>query len=129
MFLVSCSPTFGLFTSFCRSLPLLCSRLLGNPPSSCLTSWNGWALSPSQWFGCLSSTVWLLLSQPSTRPNAISANNVPSGDSGRCGFLSVCLGWGWHPEGKELLVKQILDIRYLLVVIKTSILSISAMLF
>ena len=80
---------FGLYLDYLSSPPLLPSlpfsstRPQANLPSRCLTSWSGWAWSPSRWFGCLSSTGWLLQSRQSTRPNATSANSVPSRASGR----------------------------------------------
>lgn len=76
---LDCLPSPALLSS----LPSSFSRPQGNLPLRCLTSWSGWAWSPSQWFGCLSSTVWLLQSRQSTRPNATSANSVPSRASGR----------------------------------------------
>lgn len=71
-------------------LSLLCLpffRPQGSPPLRCLTSWSGWAWSPSRWSGCPSSTGWPQQNPQNTRPNATSANSVPSRASGRHGCV------------------------------------------
>lgn len=71
-------------------LSLLCLpffRPQGSLPLRCLTSWSGWAWSPSRWSGCPSSTGWPQQNPQNTRPNATSANSVPSRASGRHGCV------------------------------------------
>lgn len=80
---------YHLLHFFLSLLYLPFFRPQGSLPLRCLTSWSGWAWSPSQWSGCPSSTGWPQQNPQNTRPNATSANSVPLRASGRHGCVVV----------------------------------------